>query len=472
VSAGQVEAALWGHQREALRFVEGKSAVLLHCGMGTGKSRIAIEAAIRSDARKVLILSPLSVVEAWSKQFFLYADSWVGFFLSKGSVKDKQRDAQIALKHATLKAKPCVIVVNYESARSEPFASWARSQAWDLLIMDESHRLKSYKGRTAKWVARLAKKARKRLALTGTPMPHSPLDIYQQFLCLDPNIFGASYYRFRGKYAKMGGYAGKEVVGYKNTDELRQRIASITYQATRSVLDLPPAVHETRLVALGKNARRIYDQLDKDFYAQVGSGEITAANALVKLLRLQQTTGGYVPVDEGDYGAAPAVHQIDCAKEDALVELLTALQPSEPVAVFARFSGDLLTVHKAAKRVKRRSLELSGKRKELEAWQSGAAPILAVQIQAGGVGIDLTRCGEMNCAYTVYLSVGHNLGDYEQSLARVHRPGQERTVFYYHIVAENTVDVKVYRALRDRKNIVESVMADVRNKLPLQEKIT
>jgi SNF2 family DNA or RNA helicase len=111
------------------------------------------------------------------------------------------------------------------------------------------------------------------------------------------------------------------------------------------------------------------------------------------------------------------------------------------------------SVHRAAKKVQRSSLELSGRRKDLEAWQGGGAPILAVQIQAGGVGIDLTRA-----AYCCYLSTGFSLGDYEQSLARCHRPGQHRTTYYYHFVARDTIDQTVYRALRNRKNVVEAVL--------------
>ena len=84
-----------------------------------------------------------------------------------------------------------------------------------------------------------------------------------------------------------------------------------------------------------------------------------------------------------------------------------------------------------------------------------------MQIQSGGTGIDLTRA-----AYCVYLSAGFSLGDYEQSLARVHRPGQERTVFYYHIIARDTVDQRVYDALRDRKQVVEAVLDGIHSPQP------
>jgi SNF2 family DNA or RNA helicase len=76
-----------------------------------------------------------------------------------------------------------------------------------------------------------------------------------------------------------------------------------------------------------------------------------------------------------------------------------------------------------------------------------------VQIQSGGVGIDCSRA-----AYAFYYSLGFSLGDYEQSLARLRRPGQTRCVRYYHLVCEGTVDAQVYAALRERRNVIEAVL--------------
>ena len=75
---------------------------------------------------------------------------------------------------------------------------------------------------------------------------------------------------------------------------------------------------------------------------------------------------------------------------------------------------------------------------------------------AGGVGIDLTRT-----RYCVYLSGTFNYGNYEQSLARVHRPGQDRPVTYYHLIAENTIDVKVYKALSAKEKVIDSVLNEL-----------
>jgi SNF2 family DNA or RNA helicase len=104
------------------------------------------------------------------------------------------------------------------------------------------------------------------------------------------------------------------------------------------------------------------------------------------------------------------------------------------------------------------TLELSGRRDELKRWQDGEAQVLAVQISAGGVGVDFTRA-----RFAMYYSLSFSLGEYDQALARVHRPGQTRPVEHIHLVARNTVDVKIMRALEKRAEIVQSILAEIKH---------
>ncbi|MBE0656622.1 MAG: DEAD/DEAH box helicase, partial [Bryobacteraceae bacterium] len=122
-----------------------------------------------------------------------------------------------------------------------------------------------------------------------------------------------------------------------------------------------------------------------------------------------------------------------------------------------RFHKDLEAVNRVADETGRRSLELSGRADELQLWQAGGAPVLAVQIDSGGVGVDLTRA-----RYAIYYSLGFSLGSYEQSLARIHRPGQTRPVTYIHLLAEGTVDQKVMTALARRSDVVNSVLQQMK----------
>ncbi len=147
-------------------------------------------------------------------------------------------------------------------------------------------------------------------------------------------------------------------------------------------------------------------------------------------------------------------------KATVLEDKIADLPTSEPIVVFCRFRHDLQEVEAMARRLGRSYSEVSGVRKDLERWQEGDTEIIGVQVQSGGAGIDLTRA-----AYCFYYSLGFSLGDYEQSLARLLRPGQTRMVRYYHLCCQGTVDLRVQQALRERKDVVESVLENLSSRV-------
>ena len=437
----------WQHQREALAFVKDKPGSMLAMEMGTGKTKVAIDLMDSHGYRRVLIICPLSVVSGvsgvWPGEFAKHSPApWTVLPLAHGSVKDKQAQAEAALFGSDRLA----VVINYESVWREPFGSWAKKQPWDLVVMDESHRCKSPGGVASRYLSRLSDRVPQRLALTGTPMPHSPLDIYAQYRALDKSIYGTSFFRFKARYAVMGGWSNTQVVGYQHQEELQRKFYSIAYRVEAAdVLDLPPLLTVTRMCELGPKARKLYRTLERDFIADLEEGRITAVNALSQLLRLQQVTSGYARTEDGQDV------EVDTTKAELLADLLEDMG-KEPVVVFARFKHDLEVFHRVARRLGRPSYEISGARKELSLWNE-VGGVLAVQIQSGGLGIDLTKA-----RYAVYYSLGFSLGDYLQSRARLHRHGQERPVEIIHLVTAGTVDEKVMAALAAREQVVESIM--------------
>jgi SNF2 family DNA or RNA helicase len=449
----------WRHQREAVAFVRelyrhGKRGAMIATTMGTGKSAMTVYLCAEEKFQSILILCPLRVVQVWKPQFAVH--STVPFLVvplddSFASVRAKKDEAERKIQLAKARGVPVVVVINYDSAWRTPFAEFAFQQKWDLIVADEIHRCKAPGGKASRFLARLGQTTRFRLGLSGTPMPHSPLDVYAYFRFIDSSIFGWSYHRFRQHYAVMGGYQNYQVVTYTNLDELNRKFYSVTFACGKDVLELPPEVHVTYTCQLGPEARKVYRSLERDLIAEVQSGEITAANALVKLLRLQQITGGYIRTDDGEDV------QIDSAKMNLLRDVLEDIAPDEPVVVFCRFHRNLDAVNRVADETGRRSLELSGRIDELRRWQAGEAPVLAVQIDSGGVGVDLTRA-----RYSIYYSLGFSLGCYEQSLARIHRPGQTRPVEYIHLIVEDTVDEKVMTALAQRADVVNTVLQQMK----------
>jgi len=459
----------WAHQAEAFHFVQslwksGMRGALLAMAMGTGKSRVAIDLANDLKAMLVLIVCPLRVVEVWRAQFERF--STVDYdFLALGdqvsSVQAKTVRALAGLAETKSKLRPLAIAINYDSARLEPFASWALANIWDLIILDESHRIKSASGRTSRFCAQLGMRAHYRLGLTGTPMPHCPLDIWAQFRFLAPRLLDPTFGGFRYRHAVMGGYFDKQITGWKNLEELNEKFRQIAFRVDESVLDLPETIDQVLATDLSKEGARIYAEMEREMVAWIADSEacgveVTAANAMVRLLRLQQITGGTLADESG------LEHHIDHAKEELLADLLEDLAPDEPVVVFGRFRSDLAAIHRAAQKLERPSGELSGRKDDLAAWQRGSASdpvVLAVQIQAGGVGIDLTRA-----RIGVYFSLGFSLADHLQSRARIHRPPQKRSCAFYHLQIRNSVDEYVLRAVENRQELIERTLQELRKK--------
>lgn len=454
----------WKHQRcgyhFAMSIISKGGGVMLAMDMGTGKSKVAIDimSNLKSDphsdrGKSVLIFCPVSVIDAWPKQFSIHApEEWRCLPLtSKHSTE--RRACMVAGEFEHWSHKNIAVIVNYEAAWRPALAKELMSRRWNLIVADESHRIKSPSGKASMFMGKLAACADKRIALTGTPLPHSPLDAFGQYRFLDTGIFGSSFTRFRSQYAIMGGFQNYQVVGFRNEPEFNKKFYSIAYRVGAEVLDLPEAMHVTRECELEPAAQKLYKQLESSLVAEIEGGEITVANALTKLLRLQQVAGGYVKDDDGN------IREVSAAKKKLLQDILEDLSDDEPVVVFARFKSDLDQIHEASRTLGRTSLELSGRVNELSRWQDGEAPILAVQIQAGGAGIDLTRA-----RYCLYFSKGFSLGDYQQSLKRTHRPGQTRNVVYVHLITSRTVDVRVEKALEDRREIVDFVLGTFESK--------
>jgi len=249
----------------------------------------------------------------------------------------------------------------------------------------------------------------------------------------------------------MGGFQNKQVTGFKNLDELEALMRTITFRVSKDILDLPPETHVTYHCVLSPEAQRIYRDLEEDFIAEVKDGTVTAANAMVKLLRLQQVAGGWAKTDDGQ------LHRVDSAKQNLLKDTLEDIGSSEPVVVFCRFHADMDAVHEVCRELDYQSLELSGRQDDLKRWQEGEGQILAVQIGSGGVGVDLTRA-----RYSLYYSLSFSLGEYDQALSRIHRPGQTRPVEHIHLVVRNTVDEKILRALEKRAEVIQAILAEIK----------
>jgi len=452
----------WGHQVLCFHSTVQEEAAAYFMGMGCGKSKSLVDDVTANDARTVLILAPKSVVRVWPNQFRTHSlfKDWVFVTLDTGSVAEKATQVDLAM-NAARQGYRVVVIVNYESAWREPMDEQLLSVDWDYVVLDESHRAKNPSGRLGSYIRKLRRAGRRRRILTGTPMPHDPLDLWNQFAFLDTSIFGSRFTDFRSRYAIMGGFQGREILGWRDQPHMEARTSRITYRASADELDLPDAQHVQHPVELEPRGRRLHDDLMAEFEIELDEGSISSPIKIVRMLRMQQITSGFLVPRDADGESHHT--RVDEAKQQVLRDLLEDTR-GEPVVVFCRFRHDLEVIAETAAACERRYNELSGTRRDALDNDSriiANADVVGAQIASGGTGIDLTSAGRedaQGAATVVYYSLGFSLSDLEQSYARVHRPGQDRPVVYHHLVATGSIDEDVYHALENRKDLVDGVL--------------
>ena len=444
----------WAHQQLAYEKLQTnlteKPGFALFMDMGTGKSKVVIDYLNNSENNMILILCPKTVAGVWPREFRKHAVDNYRIFNLSGLTKRKRESELQRIDQEKNRGNKVVVILNYESAYREPFKPWSYKQKFDLLILDESHKIKAPGGKASRYCARLAQKcSEKNILLTGTPLPHSPQDIYAQFRAMNPDVYGFSVTRFRNKFSHQWGQYQSQRTWFTD-GEYSEKIHDNSYQVKAvDALDLPEAIHEDIDIILPAKAKKIYRELEEEFIVWLDNGqEVTAANALVKLLRLQQLTGGFIHSEDKTY-------KIHDEKIEAVLEIIDDI--SEPVVIFTKFRAELDTLRKELENKKYKVKELSGRHSDLGegATYPKNCDVLLVQIQAGGVGIDLTRA-----RICIYYSVGFNRGDYEQSLARVHRPGQNNKVIYYHLEAPGTIDKYIRKNLKAKGDMVKNILED------------
>ena len=420
---------LYPHQKNAVAKLLNRLFFLFAHGMGSGKTFTALGAiGVLNEECRVLDLVGMSK----AKKIY-------------------------QLDMATAIVKPLIVVVNYEAAWRKDVAERLEKIKWSSIVFDECHKLKSPSGKASRWFARLVEKNPDalRLGLSGTPLSNSPLDAFAIFRALASGVFGKSWTRFRSRYAVLNPNLHGHIIRLINQDELAMKIDEHCDKIkTEDVTDLPAVRHQTIPITLSSPERKAYDELERDMVLSLPDDKtLIPDNALVQLLKLAQLTGGFVKADVP--GELLRIGTGIPDKLNALIDFSESLDENEPLVVICRFRSDLDSVGQITGR---RVYELSGRRNELEEWQrDDGGSVLAVQIAAGSMGIDLTRA-----AHCVFYSLGYSLGEYEQTLARCHRPGQTRPVLYTHLVVENSVDEKIYRALSNKKKIIDSVIGDFR----------
>lgn len=462
----------WPHQLRALRFAFTRRGSLLWLPMGAGKTRTVIDY-IQNDAQgPVLILCPLKVCPIWLIEFNKYSvDMPFVQVLDHGLIKDRAD----LLKYFNSTVDKRIVVTNYDACFREPLCDELKKIKWDIIILDECHRIKAPMGVTSKFVAQLTQPARKVIGLSGTPLSTGSrgkggkkigawLDIYGQARAITPGTFGYKVTLFKAKYGIWMKEPFPKLLDDQNMDDFNRRLASFVFHVPEDQMSysLPEVVEQIIPVFLPSDAWKLYIDLEDEMVGEWRDNVYIASNALVRILRLQQIAGGFIKQsDVKDWidgrmktikiGDTTPVHT---EKIDAISELIEDMATDEKIVVFGKFTAEInaLTNIKTLRKI----YHVRGGENTSDAWKSSEGGILLVQIQAGSEGIDLTAA-----RYCIYCSLCHSMKDYQQSRKRIHRPGQTRQVTYYHIVAQKTIDEVIYKALDTKREAVECLRDDL-----------
>ena len=437
--------------------------------MGCGKTRTAIAiagAAYKKGAiDRVLVVAPTSVVSVWPKEIAEVANFKVTCRALLGT-KEQRIQMIDSLRAFPFKALK-VAVINYESVWREGIFEKLQEFDADLIIADESQRIKTHDAAQSKAMHTLGDQARYKLILSGTPVQNNAIDIFSQYRFLDASIFGKNFYQFRNRYAIMGGFNHRQILGYKDMDELIRKEHSIAFRITKEeAIDLPEQTFITRKVQLDKKERDLYDRIKRDSYAELDSGgSVTATTVLTKLLRLQQLTGGFLAQDDSE---KPTL--VSRAKLDALSDIVEdyVIGSGRKLVIFARFISEVKEIMKLMdkqlpKGKKHVAIYGDIKKEErgpiIKQFQEDPDTMVFVgQIDTAGTGITLTAAD--TC---VYYSKNFNYATYSQSLSRIHRIGQRNVCTYIDLEVEKTVDELISKSLAKKEDMAKTVVDNWRD---------
>lgn len=449
-----LKATLYDHQKKAFAIATALDSSALLMEQGTGKTFAAIAAAgkrfLDGQVTKLLVVAPNGILHVWKHEFEKFADFPHRVVLLTGTAN--QRRNAISSLQDDPKALT-VGVINYESAWR--LVDELRTWQPDMVICDESQKLKNGTTKQSKGLHSIGDKAKYRMILTGTPVTQGPMDFWSQYRFLDPRVFGYKFYPYRNRYARMGGYMNKQIVGYQNVEELAGKAHSIAYRVTKQeCLDLPEEVDQIVYACLDPDAKRIYKEMERKMYTEIEGKDVNAQIVLTKLLKLQQITGGFVHSDDG------TVVSVSSAKLDAFRDLLDGYPMDKKLVVFANFRAEIDGIVQVVRDCGRSVAVFSGDtpmdaREQINTdFQTKEHPnVLVLQAQTGGRGITLTAADTI-----IFYSLNFSLENYEQAKARIHRIGQTNKVTYIHLLTKDTVDETVLYALKNKKSVADLVV--------------
>lgn len=435
--------------------IDARNWILKHyaCGIflppGLGKTLITLDAinillGHDPSVQKVLIIAPIRVMYmVWRQE----AEKW-GIKRSIGILHGKNKDTVISQDHD-------IYIINPEGLY------WLFSTYKDvlakhkfMLVIDESSQFKNHGTVRFKLMKSNVKWFTRKVLLTGTPTPNSLLQLWSQVYMLDKGArLGSGITKYRERYFMLKNpNSFFEYVLLPNMDkEIYAAVDDIIIHKDKSELDLPPLVNNTIQVTLPPSVQKHYTTMRNHSIIELQDNDgIVAVNAAAKTMALKQIANGASYTEMGE------VEQFHSEKVTALLELVDSLA-GNPLLVIYEFNHDLARLKGALDNPPHIGGGLPPKllSETISNWNSGNVPVLLLQPQAGGMGLNLQSGG---CTDICWYSITFDAELYEQAIARIWRQGVSGSVTVHHIVASQTIDEYILKVLQAKQNVQQALL--------------
>jgi SNF2 family DNA or RNA helicase len=444
----------------------------LFAEMGTGKSFMLINnAAMLYDKGKInamLIVAPKGVYRNWYRsEIPKHMPEHISYKMAcwNPTPRKAEKMEMDAMFNAVDDMR--ILIMNIEAFSTEKGQQFAKVflRVTDaFMAIDESTTIKTPTAKRTKAIVKIGKDARYRRIATGSPVTKSPLDLYSQCDFLGEDCLNySSYYAFQARYAvlverKMATHTFKQVVGYRHLDELKDKLDRFAFRVTKDeCLDLPDKIYLRRDVELTAEQKKTYEQMKLMALSVLDEGLVSTNNALTQLMRLHQIVCGYVKLDDGQELDLP---------NNRLSELMDLLAESDgKVIIWANYRKNIQDIKLAIQKEygmtsvatyygdtaaeDRQDIvdKFSDPKSELRFFVGNPT--------TGGYGLTLVSSHTV-----VYFSNSFDLEKRLQSEDRAHRIGQTEKVTYIDLIATNTVDEHIVKALRNKINIASAVLGE------------
>lgn len=449
------------HQVIVSNFAAKRKFAGIFLSYGSGKTLCALDVINRLHLKRALIVSTkTSIQSTWTTEIRKHTD--FGWVILLGSRRQKAKILSYGLNafENYRGVGSMLFLINFDGIRN--IYTELEEVPWDVIIVDESTKIKSCFTRRTKVLWALGRHIPRRYIMTGFPVTENLTDLYAQIKFLyDKNILGTSYYEFVNRYfVKMG---PKLIVKRKMVPEMIGKINEFCIRVSTDALKLPPKRYKTLEIEKTPAQAAALKQLDEEFKLTFGRVKIDTQFIFALIEKSLEICDGFVqdtpPKDPktGRPTRKPRLEVIDTNKDETLIETLDELDAKhEKVVIWCAFRFTVLKLFRLLTRLGYHVLTLTGETEDanlvIQRFQHNRKyTILLASQKKAAESITLTAC-----RFAIYYSNTWSGDARANSEARIRRKGSEGhpSVLYIDLLTKNSVEGKVYRCLMEKRNLI------------------